>query len=605
MNLRAQLQRLFPPMRWRHRITRESLLRDLGAGIIGALIVLPQGVAFATLAGLPPEYGLYAAIVPTAVAALFGSSLHTVSGPTNAISMMTLASLAPLAAVGSPEYINLALSLALLMGIFMVALGAMRMGVLVNFISQPVVIGFTAGAGVLIMASQLPALLGLPSAPSPGITSTLPHLWRHIGDVHGAAFIVGGITFATGMVVRRFWPRIPNIVVAMLVGVAVAALIEAVARGSGRDPALAYLGAIPRTLPPLSIPVLDTGRLAELAGLAGALSIVALTQSVSIARAVAMRSGQRIDGNQEFIGQGLSNIAGAFFSGMPTSASVNRSGPNYDSGAQTPLAAVFAALALAAIVVALAPLVLWLPIAAIAAVLLLASVSLIDIARMRETFAASPREGWVLVLTLVATVFLRLDVAVLTGVAASLLLYLSRTSRPMLRSQVPGISSERRGFVPISRDREECPQLKLLAIEGSIYFGAVDHVATHLEILREISPHQKSLLLLARNMNFVDVAGATLLGHEARRRRDAGGRLYLQGLRPSVEELLVRGGMMKWIGEANCFDTKHKAIATIYEQLDPKICARCSIRIFFECQEKLPGGMPREAAGQRPPKGAQ
>ncbi|HRO61848.1 MAG TPA: SulP family inorganic anion transporter, partial [Burkholderiaceae bacterium] len=161
MNPRAWLPRLFPMLRWWHLVTRENLPRDLLAGLVGALIVLPQGIAFATLAGLPPEYGLYAAMVPTAIAALFGSSLHTVSGPTNAISLMPFASLAPLAVPGSGEYVRLAGTLAFLSGALMVVLGALRLGLIVNFISQPVVIGFTAGAGLLIVLSQLPSLLGL------------------------------------------------------------------------------------------------------------------------------------------------------------------------------------------------------------------------------------------------------------------------------------------------------------------------------------------------------------------------------------------------------------------------------------------------------------
>lgn len=327
--------------------------------------------------------------------------------------------------------------------------------------------------------------------------------------------------------------------------------------------------------------------MSELAGLAVAISIVALTQSVSIARAIALRSGQRIDGNQEFIGQGLSNIAAGLFSGFPTSASVNRSGPNFESGAVTPLSAVFSAIVLALIVVAFAPWVQWLPLATVAAVLLLASISLINIRRIRETLAISRPEGGVLLLTLGATLVLRLDVAVLVGVAASLVLYLNRTSRPTMRSQVPDPRDSERRFVPIEGSLLECPQLKILTVEGSIYFGAVDHVATHLDILRQIAPEQKHLL---RNMNFVDVAGAMLLVREAQRRRAGGGALYLQGLRQPVEEFLRRGGMLATIGEENVFRTKHEALSTIYDRLDRAICARCTARIFYECQVDIPVG---------------
>ncbi|NLD70826.1 MAG: SulP family inorganic anion transporter [Limnobacter sp.] len=595
MNPRAWLPRLLPMLRWWHLVTRENLPRDLLAGLVGALIVLPQGIAFATLAGLPPEYGLYAAMVPTAVAALFGSSLHTVSGPTNAISLMTFASLAPLAIPGSAEYVRLAGTLAFLSGALMVILGALRLGLIVNFISQPVVVGFTAGAGLLIILSQLPSLLGLDAPAGVAVLGVLERVARGLGEVSMAALAVAVVSFAAGLAARRWRPRWPNIVIAMLAGTLTAASIELGARIVGRESGLRYLDAIPRSLPPLSLPVGDPAQLSELAGLALAVSIVALTQSVSIARAVALRSGQRIDGNQEFIGQGLSNMAAGFFSGFPTSASVNRSGPNFDAGAVTPLAAVFSAVILAAIVVVFAPLVRWLPVAAIAALLLLASLSLIDLRRIRRTLAASRPEGGVLLLTMVSTLVLRLDVAVLIGVAASLVLYLSRTSRPIMRSQVPNVRSPEREFVPVDAERDECPQLKMLTIEGSIYFGAVDHVATHLDILREISPERKHLLLLARNMNFVDVAGAELLADEARRRRAEDGCLYLHGLRENVEELMRRGGTLEQVGEAQIFRTKSEAIAAIYQRLDSAICARCSVRIFYECHGVLPSGKPRDA----------
>jgi SulP family sulfate permease len=595
VNRRSLLGRVLAPLHWAYLGNRASLSRDLMAGAVGALIVLPQGLAFATLAGLPPEYGLYAAMVPTIVAGLFGSSLHTVSGPTNALSIMTFAALAPIAVPGSPEYLQLAFTLAFLMGVFMVLLGVLRLGTLVNFISQPVIIGFMAGAGLLIVISQLPALFGLDAPPGARFFTLIVHVVETITEASPWAFCVAAATLAAGLAVRRWHPRWPFMVVAMLAGIAIAALLEGVAHLLGTSTGLNYLQAIPRSLPPLSFPVRDPGQLSELAGLAVAMSIVALTQSVSIARAIALRSGQRIDGNQEFIGQGLSNIAAGLFSGFPTSASVNRSGPNFESGAVTPLAAVFSAFALALIVVVFAPWVQWLPLATVAAVLLLASISLIDVKRIRETLALSRPEGGVLLLTLGATLVLRLDVAVLAGVAASLVLYLNRTSRPTMRSQVPDPRDSERRFVPIEAGLRECPQLKMLTVEGSIYFGAVDHVATHLDILREIAPDQKHLLLLLRNMNFVDVAGAMLLVRESRRRRADGGRLYLQGLRQPVAEFLRRGGMLETIGEENVFRTKHEAIAAIYGRLDPGICARCTARIFYECQVEVPAAA---SAGQ-------
>ncbi len=585
MNRQLQL-RLFPFLRWWPRVDRHSVRADLAAGLVGALMVLPQGLAFATLAGLPPAYGLYCAIVPTIVAALYGSSLHTVSGPTNALSLMTFAALAPLAAPGSGEYVQMAAALALLAGLFMLALGALRLGLLVNFISQPVIVGFTAGAGVLILVSQLGPLTGIEVPAGTSMAGTLVRVLERLAEIRPAVVAVATVTVLVSWGVRRLRPRWPSVVIAMLAGVAAAVALNA-AFGAATT-GIAMLDPIARRLPPLSWPHVDPRVLGQLSGVAVAVAIVSLTQSVSIAKAIALRTGQRIDGNQEFIGQGLSNIAAGLFSGFPTSASVNRSGPNLEAGAVTPMAAVFSGVLLAAIVLAFAPLVAWLPLPAVAGVLCLAGWSLIDVGRIRATLRVSPPEGGVLLLTLVATLLMRLEVAVLIGVAASLVLYLNRTSRPTMQSLVPDALDPERPLTPVAPDRRECPQLKILSVEGSIYFGAVNHVAMHFDTLREFSPARKHLLLVARNVNFVDVAGADLLVSEARRRVADGGALYLYGLLPQVAGFLQRDDGFEAIGTRRVFDSKNAAIAAIFARLDPQVCRRCTARIFYECQQVEP-----------------
>ncbi|HLS56274.1 MAG TPA: SulP family inorganic anion transporter, partial [Zeimonas sp.] len=580
------LLRLFPFLRWWPRVDRYSVRADLAAGLVGALMVLPQGLAFATLAGLPPAYGLYCAMVPTIVAALYGSSMHTVSGPTNALSLMTFAALAPLAVPGSGDYVQMAAALAILAGLFMLALGALRLGLLVNFISQPVIVGFTAGAGVLILVSQLGPLTGIDVPAGTSLAGTLLYVLGGLAEVKPAVVAVAAITVAVSWGVRRLRPRWPSVVLAMLAGVAAAVALNA-AFGAGAT-GIAMLDPVERRLPPLSWPHVDPRVLGQLSGVAVAVAIVSLTQSVSIAKAIALRTGQRIDGNQEFIGQGLSNIAAGLFSGFPTSASVNRSGPNLEAGAVTPMAAVFSGVLLAAIVLAFAPLVAWLPLPAVAGVLCLAGWSLIDVQRIRATLRVSPPEGGVLLLTLVATLLMRLEVAVLIGVAASLVLYLNRTSRPTMQSLVPDARNPERPLAAVSPDRRECPQLKIMSVEGSIYFGAVNHVATHFDTLREFSAAQKHLLLVTRNVNFIDVAGADLLVSEARRRVADGGALYLYGLRPQVAGFLQRDDAFGAIGAERIFDSKNTAIAAIFPRLDPQVCRRCTARIFYECQQVEP-----------------
>jgi len=582
------LRRLFPFLLWWPRVDRGSLRADAIAGLIGAVVVLPQAVAYATLAGLPPEYGLYCAMVPTLVAGLFGSSLHAVSGPTNAVSLMVLAALSPFAEPGSAEFVSLALTLSLLCGVLMMAMGFFRLGTLVNFVSNGVVIGFTAAIGLIIMVSQVSPLMGVHVERATVFVDMVHNSIVHLSEVHPWALTVGLTTIAAGALAKLFAPRVAPMLVATIVGTATASAINALigAKVSG----IQTLGALTSALPPLSLPDFTGDTLSDLFGPALAVTILSVTQAIAIVRAIAIRSGQRIDNNQELIGQGLSNVAAAFFSGYPSSASVNRCGINYESGARTPLSAVMSALFLVLLLLVLAPVAALLPLPAIAGLLVLAGWGLIDLKQMRMYLRASRQEAAVLGATLIATLVIPLEYAILVGVMASLVVYLNRTSRPIMRSLVPDPRHSERKLAPASEGLLECPQLKILSIEGSIYFGAVDHVESHFETLRERTREQRRLLLVSRNINFVDVAGAETLVREARKRRAENGQLYLQGLRQPVEDVLKNGGFFKELGSENVFRSKRDAISGIFPMLDRSICERCSARIFEECASIPPRG---------------
>ncbi|MCX7893229.1 MAG: SulP family inorganic anion transporter [Burkholderiales bacterium] len=584
---RADLRRFLPFLQWWPLVNRDTLRADLVAGTIGAIVVLPQGVAFATLAGLPPEFGLYCAMVPTVVAALWGSSLHAVTGPTNAVSLVVFATVAPLAAPGSPQYIGLVLTLSFMAGVIMLAMGLARLGTVVNFISHTVVVGFTAGAGVLIIASQLGNFLGLAMRRGGSFLETAAGLARHLPDVQPYVLLVGAATLGAGLLARRLAPKIPYMIVAMVAGAVLAYALNATL-GAERT-GIRTLGALPSALPRLSHPDFSLEEFRALLGIALAVTLLGLTEAVSIARAIALKSGQRIDGNQEFVGQGLANIAASFFSGYPASASFNRSGLNYEAGAKTPLSAVFSAVLLVAVVFAVAPIVAHLPLASMAAILFLVAWGLFDFASMRAIVRTSRSEATVLAVTVAATLLLNLEVAILAGVALSLVVYLARTSRPNMRAVLPDPAHPARKFVEREPGMHECPQVKFLRIEGSVYFGAVDHVGGRLDALRAHAPAQKHLVLMAKGINFVDVAGAELLAHEARRRRADGGGLYFYGMRQGMREVLERGGQLEEIGPGNVFASKRELVAGVFARLDRSVCARCAVRIFEEC-----ASVPRE-----------
>jgi SulP family sulfate permease len=332
------------------------------------------------------------------------------------------------------------------------------------------------------------------------------------------------------------------------------------------------------------MPQLSFEAVRQLLGLALSVTLLGLGEAISIGRAIALRSGQRIDANQEFIGQGLANLAASFFSGYPSSASLNRSGLNYEAGARTPLAAALSAPILIAVLFAVAPLIAFIPLAVMAAILVLVGWGLIDFAAIRTVLRIQRPETLVLGVTFIATLTLSLEIAILAGVFVSLVAYLYRTSHPTMRSLVPDPQHAERKMTETDGRLPECPQLKILRIEGSLYFGAVDHVATHFDTLRKVSPTQKHLLIMAKNMNFVDAAGAELLAHEAAVRKADGGQLHLYSLRQQARGLLERGGFLESIGRDNVFASKEEGLARIYERLDKSVCQQCPVRIFRECR---------------------
>jgi SulP family sulfate permease len=655
---------------WVRRVSPASLRADGLAGLLGAVLVLPQGIAFATLAGLPPEYGLYTAVIPCIIAALFGSSWHVMSGPTNANSLALFAMLSPLAVAFSPQYIQLALAVTLMVGVLQWLIGALRLGLLANFISPAVLFGFTSGAALLIALYALPELLGLGPAPKHSAAGVLVHVSTQLRSVQPLALGIGAITLAVAMLLRRLRPQWPN----MLSGLAVATALtwlwtHQINTGATAASPLRMVGQIATPWPHFQIPHISWAQATELVGLAFALTIVALGQAISIAKTVALRSGQRIDANREFRGQGLSNLVGGFFSCYVSCGSMNRSMPNLQAGARTPLSSVFSALLLVLLVAVSSPLLAQIPMAALAGLLILVALALLDLTRWRELLKLSRTDFAVALATLLATVTIRLEIAILLGMLLSLMSFLYRTSRPAMRTMGFDSRDPERRFVVIdgseqeerregivkqgqrdrlcrtagaaapssdTRGREphalgnvgatagsagppqarpapsggsavreatsvgatflpECPQLKLLRMEGEVYFGATQHVADILHALRSQPKPQKHLLIMGKSMNFIDLAGAELWEAELAARRAMGGDLYFHRPRPEVVQMWRKTGFTRRLGPEHQFADKFTAINTIFNRLDPEICRHCTARIFWECRN-APG--PEVGAGQ-------
>lgn len=581
---RSLARRLFPFLAWWPTVGKRTLKADVLAGLTGAVIVLPQGVAFAAIAGLPPQYGLYAAMIPTVLAALFGSSHHLVSGPTTALSLVLFADLSQRAAPMSPEYIALALGMTFLCGAIQLGMGLMRMGAVIDFVSHSVVTGFTAGAAILIAAGQLGHFFGIGLKPGGSFLSRVAELAVRLPETNVRVLAVSVFTLLVVVAFKKWLPKWPGMLFGLALGGGLAWLLD------GRTHGAAFVGALPRTPPPLSSPFAVFERFGDLIPGAAALAMLGLAEAAAIARAAGERTQQHIDAGKEFIGQGISNLVGSFFSAYASSGSFTRTGVNVEAGAKTPLAAVFAAFLLALVVLLVAPLAAHLPIAAMAGVILYTAYNLIDLKAIRGIVRTDRREGGVMAVTFVSALFIQLEFALFTGVILSLLLYLKRTSHPRLTVLAPDPTAKGRNLIEIDRPGAvECPQMKIVRLDGSLFFGAVNAVAEDLNRLVERYSEQCHVLVVGSGMNFVDEGGCHMLFHEARRLKLSGRRLYFCSLKPEVFDALERAGCLAGIGDDALFIDKESAIKSIVFRLDPSRCACCAKRVFLECAFQ-PGG---------------
>ncbi len=575
-----KLESIFPFLVWFKLFTKDSIKADFLAGLTGAVIVLPQGVAFATIAGLPPEYGLYTAMVTPIIAALFGSSRHLVSGPTTAISIVVFSAVSHHAEAGTPEFVTLALTLTFLAGVYQFAFGIARLGALVNFVSHTVVIGFTAGAAILIATSQMKHIADLAIPKGESFLHTWIDVFQGASNINLYVMLIAAITLLVAIFSKKIMPKLPNLLVGMVAGSVLAFFLKDYTDG------IKLVGEIPAHLPPLSTPEFSFQTIKMLAPEAFAVALLGLIEAVSISRAVATKSNQRINANQEFIGQGISNIFGSFFSSYAGSGSFTRSGLNYEAGAKTPLSAIFAAILLMLVVLLIAPLTAYLPIAAMGGVILLVAYNLIDFHHIHQVLSFSKSESAILLTTFFATLFLELEFSIYLGVFLSLILFLAKTSIP----NIPTLSidtspeSQERKLINIhKKPLKQCPQLKIIRIDMPIYFGSINHIQKR---ITQIVDNEKinHILIVASSINFLDLAGAEALVAENNRLMKQNGGLYFVGLKSLVYEFAAKSCFIKKIGNDHFFDSKSQAIHSIYNRLDKSVCSTCQALIFRECQ---------------------
>lgn len=553
-----------------------NLRPDAIAGITVAIISIPQAIAYALVAGLPPQMGLYAAIVLPIVAALWGSSSQVQSTPTTALSLLVLASLSTAFTPNSAPFIVAAGLLAVLTGLVQLVMGVARLGILVNFVSDAVIVGFAAGAGVQIATGELRHLFGLTFSSS-NLVGTLSQLALHVSQTHLPTLGLGFGTLLLMLGIRRFRPAWP----APLICLAAASLVLVALRLDAAG--VKVIGALPRGLPPLTaLPVSNLALLGALAPGALAVAALGLIQTMAIARTLAAQTGEQLDNNQEFVGQGLANIVTGLLTGYPGGGSLSCSAINAEAGAQTPMAAILSGVFTLVGMLVLAPFGAYLPRTALSGVLIIVGIAMVDRRKMAHFWRSSRGDAAIMLVTLVATLFLRIDFAVLSGILMSLAYYLLRTSAPRV---VPVLPDDRFRHFLYQPDKPMCPQLAIMDIAGDLYFGAVSHIESSIRAHQARYPSQRFLLLRMHSIDYCDISGIRMLESVVQLYRGRGGDVYLVRVSPAVRQLMDAAGFTGRLG-ADHFLSEDDAIEHLFHKvLDPAICIyESGVRVFKECQ---------------------
>jgi SulP family sulfate permease len=556
----------------------ENLRFDLIAGLTVAVILLPQAIAFALIVEAPPSMGLYTAIVGAIIGGLWGSSPQMHTGPTNALSLLILS---VLLSVGiypeSPDFLVALGVMAVMVGVFQVAMGLARLGLLVNFVSDSVIVGFTAGAGVLIMFNQVRHLFGLSIESSPELLRTLKLVTANLADVHILSLLIGGTTIILLVIFKRFAPKWPGLLITMIT-------VSAIGAAFGMDQyGLKVIGELPRNLPPLArLPLFDLDLLGRLS--TGALSVAAigLVAAMSIARSAASQTGQPLDSNQEFVGQGLANIASGVFSGFAVSGSFALSAVKIHAGARTAVTSLASGIFVFLAMLILAPLAQYIPRATLAGALMVIGFGMIDWQEMARIWRGTRGDTMIMMATLLGTLLLDLEFAVIIGILISLVRYVIKTSVPKVFAILP--DDDYNHLIPRT-DRPCCPQMGIMDILGDLYFGAVSHVEHAIRQNMDDHPEQTYLLLRMRSVQHCDISGIHMLENIMRSYRDKGGDLYLMRVQQTVKGFMVSTGFDRKLGKDHFLPDDGAVSHMFYHILDPAICIyECDVRAFSECQ---------------------
>jgi len=540
------VKRYLPILDWAPRYGRDQATSDMVAAVIVTVMLIPQSLAYALLAGLPAQVGLYASILPLVIYAIFGTSRTLSVGPVAVASLMTAAALAPIAEAGTSAYIAGAVLLAVMSGIMLTLMGVFRLGFLANFLSHPVISGFITASGIVIGASQLKHIFGV-EASGHNLIEIIHAIGNAIDETNGYTLAIGVGAWAFLMLARKhvkpllkglgMKPRLADILAktAPILAVVVTTLLAWFFNLDEKGVRL--VGAVPSGLPEFTLPPTDIGLWSQLAVSALLISVVGFVESVSVGQTLAAKRRQRIDPDQELIGLGTANLGSGFSGGMPVTGGFSRSVVNFDAGAETPASGAYAAVGIALATLFLTPAIAWLPQATLAATIIVAVTTLIDLPALGRTFRYSRTDFGAMLATIVLTLVHSVEAGIIAGVALSIGLFLYRTSRPhcAVVGRVPGTEHFRN---VLRHDVELCPKVTFLRVDESLYFANARFLEETVLDLITREPELTDVVLVCPAVNLVDASALESLEAINERLHDAGVRLHLSEVKGPVMDRL-------------------------------------------------------------------
>ncbi len=551
----AWLVSLVPILSWLPNYDRADLKNDLVAGITVTAMLIPQGMAYALLAGLPPIYGLYASVAPPLVYAIFGTSRQLSVAPVALDSLLVAAGVGVIATVGSDQYILLVILLAAMVGLIQLLMGIARMGFIVNFLSYPVLTGFITAAALIIGFSQLKHLLGLSLPQTYFIPKTLYAAAEQVEKINYLTLLIGIGSILVIRFVKHIHKRIPGAITAVVLATLVVWLFGLDRYG------VQIVGKVPAGLPSPGLPQFNTNDILDLLPIAFAIAIVGFSEAIAVAKVYASKNNYRIDANQELIALGMSNLAGSLLKGYPVSGGVSRSAVNAQSGSRTPLASIITALLIILALLVLTPAFYYLPKAVLAAVIISAVASLIDTDEIKYLFRVKKSEGLVLVLTTVATLGFGIIEGLVFGVVCSILLFITLNTRPnaAILGRLPGTNIFRN--IENYPEAEQIEGLIILRIDASYYFANTEFLKDKLyEIVENCDHPLKAIILDAGSINDLDSSANKALheiAHDYKKRRIE---LYIAGLKAPIREVMKRSKLYEVLGADHFFFTIDAAV---------------------------------------------